>query len=319
MSYFSQLPDIFVAEGITSSENFKYRLVKNIFRRVLAREDLDKYTTVFETYSIRDGDTPSSLANAVCGDQYKDWVILLINNITDFYGQWPKTTGELQEFVQEKYSSVDGVHHWETQEVLYNDIVFVKEGIEVNESYRTKMPDGTIKSKEDSIYPVSNYEYEEFQNELKRNIVLPNTQIVDLIVEEFEELVEYAPSREVDTNNNKKTELSLASLFLDRKGTVYASSSRNTDIGAVTSFDYGDTTGSATATAGVVAQTVLTTTTSSSDAGTNTGGGSPTPSPSPSPSPTPSPTPSPSPSPSPTPSPTPSPSPSPSPSPGYGY
>ena len=59
MSYFNKLPDIYVAEGISSSENFKYRLVKNIFRRTFAREDLDKYTTFFETYSIRDGDTPS--------------------------------------------------------------------------------------------------------------------------------------------------------------------------------------------------------------------------------------------------------------------
>ena len=127
MSYFSQLPNIYVAEGITSSENFKYRLVKNLFRRVLAREDLDKYITLFETYSIRDGDTPSSLADDICGDPFKDWVILLVNNITDFYEQWPKSSDALQKFVEEKYDSVDGIHHWETNEVLYNDIVYVKE------------------------------------------------------------------------------------------------------------------------------------------------------------------------------------------------
>jgi hypothetical protein len=290
MSYFSQLPNIYVAEGITSSENFKYRLVKNIFRRVLAREDLDKYITVFETYSIRDGDTPSTLANEVCGDPLKDWVILLINNITDFYENWPKDSNELQRFVADKYDSADGLHHWETAEVLYNGMVYVKAGIEINESYRTIMPDGVTLTKEESIYAVSNYEYEEYTNELKRNILLPNSQIVDLIVEEFDDLVEYKQSRELDNSNNKKTTLSISQLFLNRKSTVYASSSRNTSVGVVTSFDFGSTTGSSSATEGVIATVVsvdntatTTTAASSGGSGTSTGGDAVTPTPSPSP------------------------------------
>lgn len=251
MGYFNRLPDIYVAEGITSLENFKYRLVKNIFRRVFSRDDLDKYTTIFENYSIRDGDTPSSLADLVCGDVYKDWVILVINNITDVYDQWPKNNEDLFSYVESKYDNGDSIHHWETNEVLYNDTVFLKEGIEVNETFRAVLPDGTTLTKEQSVYPVSNYEYEQYQNELKRQILLPNAQIVDLIVEEFEDLVEYQPNRELDGNNNKKTNLSISQLFLNRKGSIYNSSSRNADIGAVTSFDYGSTVANATATAGI--------------------------------------------------------------------
>ena len=68
MPYFNQLPNVYVSEGITSSENYKYRLVKNLFRRTISRDALDQYTTFFENYSIRDGDTPSSLADAICGE-----------------------------------------------------------------------------------------------------------------------------------------------------------------------------------------------------------------------------------------------------------
>ena len=90
MSYFSFFPNVYVGEGISDNENYRYRLVKNIFRRVKVREDLDQYVTQFEAYSIREGDTPESLARVFLGDGHLDWVILMVNNITDFYEQWPK-------------------------------------------------------------------------------------------------------------------------------------------------------------------------------------------------------------------------------------
>ena len=77
--------------------------VKNIFRRIKVREDLEKYTTYFETYSIGDGETPAVIAEAVLGDPFLDWVVLLTNNITDFYAQWPMNESDLQEMVVEKY------------------------------------------------------------------------------------------------------------------------------------------------------------------------------------------------------------------------
>ena len=49
--YFSYFPNVYVGEGVSESEAYRYRLVKNIFRRVKVREDLDKYVTSFEAYS----------------------------------------------------------------------------------------------------------------------------------------------------------------------------------------------------------------------------------------------------------------------------
>ena len=84
-SYFSNFPNVYVGEGVTADENFKYRLVKNIFRRLKVRDDLQKYVSFFEAYSIRDGEKPSDIAYRVYSDPHFDWAILLVNNITDFY------------------------------------------------------------------------------------------------------------------------------------------------------------------------------------------------------------------------------------------
>ena len=156
MAYFDFLPNVYVGEGVNTEEAYKYRLVKNIFRRIIPREDLDRYTTFFERTSIPSGSKPSDLAEKLFGDPFLDWVILMTNNITDVYEQWPKTESELQRFVRNKYGNQDDVHHYETQEALYNGVVFIKAGVQVNSTWRTTLPDGTTLSEGLSIYPVSN-------------------------------------------------------------------------------------------------------------------------------------------------------------------
>ena len=60
------------------------------------------------------------------GDPFLDWVVLLTNNITDFYAQWPMNESDLQEMVVKKYGDPESVHHYETKEVLYNGVFFIK-------------------------------------------------------------------------------------------------------------------------------------------------------------------------------------------------
>ena len=81
--YFSYFPNVYVGEGVKDDEAFKYRLVKNIFRKVRARPDLDQYSTLFEAYSIEPGETPDVIANRLFDDPFLDWAILLVNDIID--------------------------------------------------------------------------------------------------------------------------------------------------------------------------------------------------------------------------------------------
>ena len=239
MAYFSQLPNIYVGEGVTDDEAFKYRLVKNLFRRTVTRVDMDKYITLLEPYHVGDHETPPLIAHAMYGDINLDWVILLTNNITDIYTQWPKNVNELQTFVAANYDNPDGIHHYETNEVLYNDEVFIQKGIQVNNTFRAILPDGTTKSENESIYPVTNYEYEDYENELKRRIKIPTPPIVEMIDNEFEELIAYEPNNEIDREGNKKTPLNSSARFLDSSGSSSGSVVVTDNVGTVTSYDNG--------------------------------------------------------------------------------
>ena len=118
MSYFSRFPNVYVAEGVTTDQSYRYRLVKNIFRRVEIREGLAKYTNNWERAQIPEGLKPCDVAQSLFDDPFMDWVILLVNNITDVYEQWPKNESDLQKFVVEKYGDPETVHHYETNEIL---------------------------------------------------------------------------------------------------------------------------------------------------------------------------------------------------------
>ena len=209
MAYFSQFPNVYAGEGINDNESFKYRLVKNLFRRVKVREDLEEYGTLFEAYTIRTGETPSQLAYKVYGDSHLDWVILLINNIVDMYEEWPKIDSELSQYVNTIYSDPDAVHHYETNRITIgegvDEIEYIKKGTIVNLSYRVVMPDGTTKTETESIYPVTNYEHEVYENEKKRQILMPNSTMINKITEEFEDMIGYESHTELDNSNNKLT------------------------------------------------------------------------------------------------------------------
>jgi len=280
MQYFSNFPNVYIGEGVKDEESFKYRLVKNIFRKAKIRPDQEKFVNSFESYPIKDGETPASIASKLYGDMFLDWVLMITNDITDFYEQWPKLDGDLYNYCLKIYDDVDAIHHYETYEIIEDDIVCMKKGVEVNKTWRTITPNGITKSETDSIYPVSNYEHEQYLNERKRLIKVPTPDMVNLITEEFEELVAYEPNAEMDDAGDKKTPLSVAARFLDITGYVTGSVDRNVDIGTVKSYDNGPgstviqvgaggtTTSTTTTTASTTTTATSTTTTTTTTAGT---------------------------------------------------
>ena len=45
------------------------------------------------------------------------------------------------------------------------------------------MPNGDVKTAEESIYQVTNYEHEYYKNEVKRQILLPVGHMLDIMIE----------------------------------------------------------------------------------------------------------------------------------------
>ncbi|MCH1552663.1 MAG: baseplate wedge protein 53, partial [Balneolaceae bacterium] len=262
MSYFSYFPNVYIGEGIGDNETFKYRLTKNIFRKVTTRDDLNQYTTLFEAYSVQPDETPSTLAQKYFQDPHLDWIILLVNEIIDLYDQWPKNQQDLIDYVNEKYTDPDTIHHYETNEILSDGDIFVRSGIQVTEDYTVELPDGSLVSGTNARYPLTNYEYEYEQNELKRQILIPQSSMIDLFIEEFEDLVGYEPHLELDEFNNKKTPLNIASRFLNNTGsTSYQNQGVTTPQngnGAAVTFDNGVAVSSSSPSASVGVSTSVT-------------------------------------------------------------
>ena len=169
--YFDNFPTIIY----DSEKENVFKDVKNLLRRVGIRAKVKSNALLYDTYDVKNGETPESLAFKLYGDAELHWVIMLLNDITDRYHDWPMTEAQFSQFVQDKYDNVDGTHHSEiSQSSGYTSIK-----IDVGTS-NTNYPSATL---------ITNYEYEQSQQDSKRKIRLLDPSFVADFVEEFKSLM----------------------------------------------------------------------------------------------------------------------------------
>lgn len=113
--FFDSTPDFLYPDFKTSG---KYKLSKNLFRRVRTRDSFNAIYASSTSYTIIEGETPDSIAYDRLGGSEWYWTILLLNNITDMNSQWPLDNDELEKLIESKYGDLtDKPRHWETSEV----------------------------------------------------------------------------------------------------------------------------------------------------------------------------------------------------------
>jgi len=169
--YFDNFPTIFYDAQLTG----EFKDVKNLLRRVGIRAKVKANTLLFDTYDVRNGETPESLAFKLYGDAELHWVIMLVNNITDRYHDWPMTEAQFLQFVKDKYENVDGTHHYEITQTSGDTSVKINIGTD-----NTNYPSATL---------ITNYEYEQEQQDVKRKIRLLDPSYIADFVEEFKLLI----------------------------------------------------------------------------------------------------------------------------------
>ena len=169
--YFSKFPDIIY----DPDRDGQFQICKNILRRVALREKVRTNTLLYDTYDVNEGESPESLADRLYGSPEYHWVVLMVNNVTDRYHDWPMSTPQFLEMVADKYDNVDAVHHYEiTQE---------------SGSTKVKINIGTDNTDYPSATPITNYEYElERQNTISR-VRLLDPAYLPQFVTEFETLM----------------------------------------------------------------------------------------------------------------------------------
>ena len=176
--YFSKIPHILY----DSKGQGDYKDVTNILRRVAMRSKIKQNTLIYDTYDVKEGETPEMIADRLYNDPELHWVILIVNDITDRYHQWPLSTPQFLAFINDKYDNVDGVHHYEIPQSSGD----TKTKIEVYQNSALYTGDSDFYA---SASIVTNFEYEENQQDEKRKIRLLDPSYIDQFVTEFKALM----------------------------------------------------------------------------------------------------------------------------------
>jgi len=178
MAYFDRFP--LMAYDIKGDG--KYKLLPDILRRVKLRSGLRSGTFLFDSYNVQDGEKPEDIAFKWFGDAEYHWVILMTNNITDRYYQWPLTQPQFAEHLTDKYGAgnEDAVHHYEKTQ----DSGPTSSG---NNSH-------LVECNEDDENPaiISNRQYEQRKQDEYRQIKLLDKKYLKTFVNEFESLIKGA-------------------------------------------------------------------------------------------------------------------------------
>jgi hypothetical protein len=181
MSYFNQFP--LMAYDVKGDKN--YKLLPNILRRVKLRSGIRSGAFLFDNYDVKDGERPEDIAFKWFGDAEYHWVILMTNNVTDRYYQWPLSQPQFAEHLTDKYGAgnEDAVHHYEkpqdsgpTSSSGPNDYSYL---VECN-------------SDEENPSIISNRQYEQRKQDEYRQIRLLSKRYLKTFVSEFESLIKGA-------------------------------------------------------------------------------------------------------------------------------
>ena len=97
--YFENLPVI----PYDSVGNLTYKDVTNLLRRVALRTNVRTNVLLYDTYDVREGETPESIADKLYDDSELHWVIMIVNNITDRYHGWPMNGAQFLQYLNDKY------------------------------------------------------------------------------------------------------------------------------------------------------------------------------------------------------------------------
>lgn len=194
------------------------RVFNNLSTRVDVLEKILESNTNFQEYNIKDGETPETISYDVYGDVSYHWCIMIVNKTYSLYNDWPKTQKQLNTYLLDKYRTQKTMSD---SEVVLSDLVtneFIrfagspsnlfedsdgKYGV-LYRPHHFEDAKGVVYSFDTGTYygkdvfgntyvqptltPVSIYDYEFELNEAKRNIIIPNQNLVEIMKTELRNL-----------------------------------------------------------------------------------------------------------------------------------
>ena len=208
MSYFRELPDIlYQSQSSDRNSSQDYVRVKNLFRRVKLRDDLQNVFTLFNKYQIKDGARPDTVAEANYGSADYDWVVLLTAGIVNVTDQWPLSDKDLYRYAENKYGTdLTAVRFYETTEVKdSNGRLILPAGKVVDSNFTIPNPSNP-NANLNPVTAITNYEYEVRKNENKRSIYLLKPEYLQIYLNDMRRIMYYEKSSQFVNRRLAKTE-----------------------------------------------------------------------------------------------------------------
>jgi len=208
MGYFRELPNLrypsFLREKKSSLD---YIEVKNVFRRIKLRDDLQSNFTIFNKYEIEEGMRPDTVAEELYGNPEFDWIILTVAGILNVRNEWPLNNRDLYNYCLDKYDdSLNSVRFFETKEVKNADgKLILPKGKVVDSDFTIPNPDN-VSATLNPVVGISNYEYETRLNDEKRNIYVLREGYVQTFLNDISEIMTYDESSEFIDERTIQTE-----------------------------------------------------------------------------------------------------------------
>lgn len=225
MNYFNYLPTVLYTDLTRTDDQGAVSLTNILTRSAFLKEIVDN-SALFYEYQVKDGETAEIIADKLYNDPHRAWIVLLFNNLMNPYYDFPLTSEQLHDLIEEKYGqtiedSQTTIHHYEeriTRTIYYLDMIqSVNEnrytisatyqnpntGVVEARPYLPSTADTSIvgpsyiedfgsgvRVQVDTVYhAVSNYNYELEANEARRTIKLLDKSYIVAVENEFKRLM----------------------------------------------------------------------------------------------------------------------------------
>jgi len=213
MSYFRELPNLEYQSFLSSRKGSDdYLLVKNIFRRVKLRDDLQNVFTIFNKYQIQEGARPDTVAEELYGSSQYDWVVLISAGIINVRNEWPLSDRDIYRYSEQLYGNdLNDIHHYETTEVKDSRgrLIFPAGKI-VDSTFTIPDPNISIQTL-NPVVGISNYEYEVRKNNKKRDIYVLKPAYLQQVINDtrkamiYDRSSQYVNDKLIRTENTRVT------------------------------------------------------------------------------------------------------------------
>jgi hypothetical protein len=208
MSYFRELPNLEYQSFLSSRKGSdEYLLVKNIFRRVKLRDDLQNVFTIFNKYQIQEGARPDTVAEELYGSSQYDWVVLIGAGIINVRNEWPLSDRDIYRYSEQLYGNdLNAVHHYETKEIKDSrGRLILPAGKIVDSTFTIPDPNISIQTL-NPVVGISNYEYEVRKNNKKRDIYILKPAYLQQVINDTRKAMTYDRSSQYVNDKLIRTE-----------------------------------------------------------------------------------------------------------------